>query len=151
MLDIDPKWLHVWDTSEYIAPIYICAIHLLSPRGLSFFPNSCHDVYNVAFPLQVMSIDGIFVLNLLSIQFHFFHSLVIIFHYSAWCDGILNHQPHNCFSNRLFRWRSTESSKLCTTDLFVENSPVTDEFPAQRASNAENVTIWWRHHVYLTY
>ena len=21
------------------------------------------------------------------------------------------------------------------------------EFPAQRASNAENVSIWWRHHV----
>ena len=26
------------------------------------------------------------------------------------------------------------------------NSPVTGEFPAQRASNAENVSIWWRHH-----
>ena len=23
----------------------------------------------------------------------------------------------------------------------------TGEFPAQRASNAENVSIWWRHHV----
>ena len=27
------------------------------------------------------------------------------------------------------------------------NSPVTSEFPAQMASNAENVSIWWRHHV----
>ena len=26
------------------------------------------------------------------------------------------------------------------------NSPVTGEFPAQRASNMENVSIWWRHH-----
>ena len=26
------------------------------------------------------------------------------------------------------------------------NSPVTGEFPAQKASNAENVYIWWRHH-----
>ena len=25
-------------------------------------------------------------------------------------------------------------------------SPVTGEFPAQRTSNAENVSIWWRHH-----
>ena len=24
---------------------------------------------------------------------------------------------------------------------------VTGEFPAQRASNTENVSIWWRHHV----
>ena len=26
------------------------------------------------------------------------------------------------------------------------NSPVTGEFPAQRASSAENAHIWWRHH-----
>ena len=26
------------------------------------------------------------------------------------------------------------------------NSPVTGELPAQRASNAQNVSIWWRHH-----
>ena len=30
--------------------------------------------------------------------------------------------------------------------LCVGNSPVTGEFPAQMASNAENVSIWWRHH-----
>ena len=27
------------------------------------------------------------------------------------------------------------------------NSPVTGEFPAQRASNTANVSIWWRHDV----
>ena len=32
-------------------------------------------------------------------------------------------------------------------NLPAGNSPVTDEFPAQMASNAENVSIWWRHHV----
>ena len=26
------------------------------------------------------------------------------------------------------------------------NSPVTGEFPTQRASDAENASIWWRHH-----
>ena len=31
--------------------------------------------------------------------------------------------------------------------LCAGNSPETDEFPAQRASNAENVSILWRHHV----
>ena len=30
--------------------------------------------------------------------------------------------------------------------LCVGNSPGTGEFPAQMASNAENVSIWWRHH-----
>ena len=29
------------------------------------------------------------------------------------------------------------------------NSPVTDVFPAQMASNTENVSIWWRHYEFL--
>ena len=33
------------------------------------------------------------------------------------------------------------------TGLCVGNSPGAGEFPAQSASNAENVSIWWRHHV----
>ena len=37
-------------------------------------------------------------------------------------------------------------SKLRETGLRVGNSPVTGEFPAQRASNVENVSILWRHH-----
>ena len=40
-----------------------------------------------------------------------------------------------------------KTSKLGVTGLCAANSPVTVEFPAQRASNAENVSIWWRHHV----
>ena len=43
------------------------------------------------------------------------------------------------------------SRKLRVTGLCAENSPVTDEFPAQMASNAENVSIWWRHHVLRVY
>ena len=42
---------------------------------------------------------------------------------------------------------SKETSKLRVTGLWEGNSPVTGEFPAQMASNAENVSIWWRHHV----
>ena len=44
-------------------------------------------------------------------------------------DSVSNHQPCDCLLNRLFRRRS-----------------VTSEFPAQMASNTENVSIWWRHH-----
>ena len=36
--------------------------------------------------------------------------------------------------------------KLRVTGLCVGNSPGTGEFPAQMASNAENVSMWWRHH-----
>ena len=47
---------------------------------------------------------------------------------------------------RLFRRRSKKTSKLRVTGLCEGNSPVTGEFFAQRDSNAENVSIWWRHH-----
>ena len=39
-----------------------------------------------------------------------------------------------------------KTPKLCATGLCARNSPVTGEFSAQMASNAENVSIWWRHH-----
>ena len=51
-------------------------------------------------------------------------------------------------STRLFMRRSKETPKLCVTGLCTGNSPVTGEFPAQMAINAENVSIWWRHHEY---
>ena len=60
--------------------------------------------------------------------------------------GVSNHQPHECLLNRLFIRRSRKTSKLRVTGLCEGNSPVNGEFPAQRASNAENVSIWWRHH-----
>ena len=62
-------------------------------------------------------------------------------------DSVSNHQPHDCLLNRLFRRRSKKISKLRVTGLCAGNSPETGEFPAQMASNAENVSIWWRHHV----
>ena len=62
-------------------------------------------------------------------------------------DGVSNHQPHDCLLNRLFRRILKKTSKLRVTGLCAGNSPVTGEFPAQRSSNAENVSIWWcRHH-----
>ena len=61
-------------------------------------------------------------------------------------DSVSNHQPHDCLLNRLFTRRSKKTSKLRVTGLCAGNSPETGEFPAQRASNAENGSIWWRHH-----
>ena len=42
-----------------------------------------------------------------------------------------------------------KTSKLRVTGLCAGNSPATGEFPAQMASNAENVSIWWRHHAWM--
>ena len=63
------------------------------------------------------------------------------------CDSVSNHQPDDCLLDCLFRRRSKKTSKLRVTGLCVGNWPGTGEFPAQMASNAENVSIWWRHHV----
>ena len=60
-------------------------------------------------------------------------------------DGVSNHYPHHYLLIRLFRRRSTKTSNFRVTRLWAGNSPVTGEFPAQKASNAENVSIWWRH------
>ena len=49
-------------------------------------------------------------------------------------DGVSNHQPHDWLLNHLF-----------VTGLCEGNSSLTGEFPAQRASNTESVSIWWRH------
>ena len=45
------------------------------------------------------------------------------------------------------RHRSKKISKLRVTGLCEGNLPVTGEFPTQRYSNSENVSIWWRRHV----
>ena len=62
------------------------------------------------------------------------------------CNGFSNHLLHDGILNRLFMRRSKKTPKLRVTGLCEGNSPVTGEFPSQRASNAENISIWWRHH-----
>ena len=91
------------------------------------------------------------------------------------CDGVSNHQPHDCLLNRLFKAQIKENIKAprhwplwgpitsvsivylticsCTyqakprvTGLCEGNSSFTGEFPTQRASNAENVSIWCLDH-----
>ena len=65
-------------------------------------------------------------------------SAVIMNHYSDVLMGAM--------ASHLFRRRSKKTSKLRVTGLCAGNSPMTGEFPTQMASNAKNVSIWWRHH-----
>ena len=69
----------------------------------------------------------------------------LLWRHNEW-ESVSNHQPHDCLLNCLFGRRSKKTSKLRVTGLCAGNSSETGEFPAQRASNAENVSIWWRHH-----
>ena len=63
-------------------------------------------------------------------------------------DGVSNNLGFQCLLNRLFRHRSKKISKLRVTGLCEGNSPVTGEFPTQRTSKAENVSMWLHHHVF---
>ena len=61
-------------------------------------------------------------------------------------DGVSNYRRLDCLFDLLFRRRSKTTSKLGVTRLCEGSSSVTDEFPTQRISNTENVSIWWGHH-----
>ena len=63
-------------------------------------------------------------------------------------DGVLIHRRLDCLLNRLFRHRS-KKTKFRVIGLCVRNSLVTDELPAQRVSNPENVSVWWRYYIIL--
>ena len=64
-------------------------------------------------------------------------------------DGVSNHRRLHCLLNSWSRRGSKKTSKLRVTGLCVGNLPVTGDFPAQKATNAENVSIWWRHRNFL--
>ena len=51
------------------------------------------------------------------------------------------------YSTVYLRRRPKKTPKLRVTGLCEGNSQMAGEFPAQMASNAEIVSIWWRHHV----
>ena len=61
-------------------------------------------------------------------------------------DGVSNDRQLDRLLNRLFRRRSKKISNPGVTSLCQGNPPVTGGFPSQGASNAENASIWWRHH-----
>ena len=64
-------------------------------------------------------------------------------------DAVSNHGRRDCLLNRLLRLRSKKTSKHRVTCLCEGTSPVIGEFPAERASYAQDVSIWLRHIVLI--
>ena len=60
-------------------------------------------------------------------------------------DSVSNHQPYVCLINSLFKRRSRKHQSSASL-AFVRRIHRSGEFPAQMASDAVNVSIWWRHH-----
>ena len=64
-------------------------------------------------------------------------------------NGVSNHQPHDFLLNLFFKAQIKENFKVPRHwPLSEGNSSVTGEFHAQRASSADNISIWWRYHVF---
>ena len=78
------------------------------------------------------------------------YCLIILYYWPSVSDitwhndervGVSNPQRLVCLLNRLFKCISKKTSNLCVTGLCEGTS-------RRKASNAENVSIWWRHHGY---
>ena len=82
-------------------------------------------------------------------QPHRNHSRYESVHYSGVIMSAMASQTTGvcCLLNCFFRRRSEKTSKLQVIGFCAGNSPVTGQFPTQRASNAENASIWWCRHV----
>ena len=138
----DPWWDRVWFKYWNMLPFILWLLYsvliiiLIDVFGM-FDKELLHPVKFCG------TVSRVFIVPYLNAIFHCSNSL-------QWRHNgrgsASNHQPHDCLLNCLFRRRSKKTSKLRVTGLFG-NSQGTGEFPAQMASYAENVSIWWRHHV----
>ena len=69
-------------------------------------------------------------------------------------DGVSNHLRLDCLLSRLLRRRSKKISELCVTGLCEGNPAVSTGdrwIPSQRAGDAKNASIWWRHRYITSY
>ena len=61
-------------------------------------------------------------------------------------DSVSNHQHYDCLLNLFIQTQIKGNIKAPRHWPLCGEFTGTDEFPAQMASYAENVSIWWRHH-----
>ena len=62
-------------------------------------------------------------------------------------DGVSNYEPQDCCPTIYSGVDQRKHQSSASLALVKGNSPETGEFPAQMASNAEKVSIWWRNRV----
>ena len=65
---------------------------------------------------------------------------------SQWARWHLKSPASLLFAQLLVQAQLKKHQKVRVIGFCVRNSLVIGEFPTQKASNAENVSIWWRHH-----
>ena len=128
-------------SKKYQSPMSLAFVRGIHQSPVQSFERNykIYKKYEMAFILpHVQYLDSVYIVTP--------HDLVTLQWRNNERDGVSNHQPHHCLLSRLFRRWPKKTSKLRVTGLCEGNSPVTGEFPAQMASNAEEKSILWRHH-----
>ena len=132
----------------YTSGFYIWWLYKISSPTSIFLVNMISLIWKVRFYYNVVEKIYICTSSMNVNYIKFFWMIVFVhIHYNDIMSAMASQsQPHDCLFNRLFRRRWNKISKLRVTGLCVGNSPVTSEFPTQKASNVENVSIGRRHH-----
>ena len=112
---------------------------LLCKKLRNYFPSNYNSLIKIIFPLSETIRKHKQNANM-NFNLCYFHNSCHAFRTK------IKYQPYHCLLNRLFGRRSKKTPKLRVTGLCAGNSPGTGGFPPQKASNAENVFILWRHH-----
>ena len=139
-------WCFLWSAPERTAEL---TIETVIWDAIALIITSCHCNEKCSKMHEIWATVRLAELLCSKDRFQFYERLVSALqwrHNGRNC--VSNHQPYDCLLKRLLRRRPKKTSKLGVTGLCVGKSPVTGEFPAQMSSNAENDSIWWRHHVY---
>ena len=66
-------------------------------------------------------------------------------------DGVSNYLPHFCLPNHLSRRRTKKISKIRVTDSLCGEFTGDRWIPRTKTQLRRNVSIWWRHPVYLAH
>ena len=108
--------------------------------------RNMHTYVMICFVVVVLFVVGFFVwcINPYPSRFFFCHRVLQWRHYER--NSVSNHRRLDCLLNRLFKRRSKkhQSSASLVFMMAIQRWPLNS--PGQRSSNAEDVSIWWRHH-----
>ena len=139
--------------------------HGRSNREISHVKHPRVDWFNTLRPRQNGNhfeddiFKCIFVSNTFRLKIHWVYSLESHWQYVSvgssyhYCDVIMGEMASQITSTTNVYstvYSGADQRKYQSSESLVflrGNSPVTGEFPAQMASGAENVSIWWRHRV----
>ena len=138
-----PKWRPFCSRGDELINILISLQHVEMGLISMCRSDNCGETFQCL--LKHENVESLPILARKKYSNYAVGSVVLQWRYNEH-NGVSNHRRLDRLLKCLFRRRSKKTSKLSVTGLCAGNSPVTGEFPAQMASNAENVSIWWRRH-----